>query len=72
MGSMSLAPSSIETPATAMASPPRENTMVWWPEIRPDSAEAPRAIGRMTAPTPAAKTRVMPTIWVRRRKVEAK
>jgi len=29
-------------------------------------------MGRMIVATPAAKTRVIPTIWVRRWKVEAK
>ena len=33
---------------------------------------APKAMGRMMVPTPAANTSVMPRIWLRLRKLEAK
>jgi hypothetical protein len=48
------------------------NTGVWCPEMSRLTPAAPRAIGRMTVPTPRAKTNVIDTSARRRWKLEAK
>ncbi|MEB0200932.1 hypothetical protein QN354_04065 [Cryobacterium sp. 5I3] len=47
-------------------------TIACWPEIRPIRAVAPKPIGTMMVATPAAKTKVAPTMPERRRMPDAK
>jgi hypothetical protein len=72
IGSENFQPASIANPPMIITAPPMENTRACWPDTTRLSALAPRATGRITVPTPAAKTSVMPTIRERRWKVEAK
>src|SRR4051812_4592098 len=72
IGNENFHPVSIAAPKATIATPPREKTSACWPEISRLSRLAPSAIGRITVPSPAAKTSVIPTIRARRWKVEAK